>query len=138
MQLADSGAHRYHLSGSVTPSTSSFETSGDNGDYKTDIDNRVVTKIKEVVRQGVHSPFVVRQIARHFVDKEMGSLGGEKAPKHDKSFYPTMIEIQNLTQQIQADLLTGALTPLPTVSKSSLCLKYGYISFYRLEFSQPL
>ncbi len=113
MQLPDVGAHRYHMTGAATPNP--LETSNEVGDYKTDIDQRVVTKIKETVRQGVHSPFNVRQIARHFVDKEMATISGEKIPKHDKTFYPSMIEIQNLIQQIQADLLSGTLTPLPTV-----------------------
>eukprot|EP00794_Sanderia_malayensis_P012832 gene12832-14150_t len=111
MQLPDSAAHRYHMMPAITPNQ--LETTVQAGDYKTDIDLRVVTKIKETVRQGVHSPFVVRQIARHFVDKEMSTTTGEKIPKHDKSFYPSMIEIQNLTQQIQADVMTGVLTSLP-------------------------
>jgi len=109
MQLPDPSTHRYHMSG-ASPAHS---VDSGSGDYKTDINHRVVTKIKEVVRQGVISPFIVRQIARHYVEKEMVVAGEDKVPKHDKTYFPPMIEIQNLIQQIQADLLSGVLTPLP-------------------------
>ena len=112
MQLPDPSTHRYHMTG-ASPAHSIDSASGD---YKTDISHRVVSKIKEVVRQGVNSPFIVRQIARHYVEKEMVVTGEEKVPKHDKTYFPPMIEIQNLIQQIQADLMSGALTPLPMVS----------------------
>ena len=128
MQLPDADAHRYHMIGSSL--TNPIESVSHAGDYKTDINQRVVTKIKETVRQGVNSPFVVRQIARHFVEKEMVTTGEERIPKHDKSYYPTMIEIQNLTQQIQADLLAGVLTPLPLVSQVAIPdLKLCWIAF---------
>eukprot|EP00795_Rhopilema_esculentum_P005130 gene5130-251_t len=111
MQLPDASTHRYHMFGaSTTPTVDSIASSGE---YRTDINQRVVTKVKEVVRQGVTSPFVVRQIARNYVEKEMVAAGEEKVPKHDKKYFPPMIEIQNLIQQIQADLISGALTPLP-------------------------
>lgn len=111
MQLPDAATHRYHLTG-ASPAHSIDAMSGD---YKTDVNHKVVSKIKEVVRQGVTSPFIVRQIARHYVEKEMLVAGEEKVPKHDKSYFPPMIEIQNVMQQIQADLVSGALTPLPMV-----------------------
>ena len=113
MQLPDVSTHRYHLTG-ASPSHS---IDSNPGDYKTDVNPKVVAKVKEVVRQGVTSPFIVRQIARHYVEKEMVASGEEKAPKHDKTYYPPMIEVQNLIQQIQADLLSGALTPLPMVCR---------------------
>ena len=111
MQLPDACTHRYHMTG-ASPAHSIESVTGD---YRTDVNPKVVSKIKEVVRQGVSSPFIVRQIARHYVEKEMVVAVEEKVPKHDKTYFPPMIEIQNIIQQIQADLLSGALTPLPMV-----------------------
>ena len=130
MQLPDASTHRYHMFGaSTTPTVDSIASSGE---YRTDINQRVVTKVKEVVRQGVTSPFVVRQIARNYVEKEMVAAGEEKVPKHDKKYFPPMIEIQNLIQQIQADLISGALTPLPMVS-----LHHSAVSLYYLSQKSP-
>ena len=53
--------------------------------------------------------------------------------KHDKTFYPSLIEIQNMIQQTEAAIETGVLSKLPTVSvlitwplahRSSLSAKY--------------
>ena len=108
MQLPLASAHRYHNLGASTPDSETAPSQ-----YKTNVAPKVVDKVREVVRQGVASPFVVRQIARNYVERELFNAAEEKPPKHDRSYYPTMIEIQNLTQQVQAELASGLLTPLP-------------------------
>lgn len=42
-------------------------------------------------------------------------LNQARPSKHDKAFYPTLIEIQNMIQQAEAAIEAGLLTPLPTV-----------------------
>lgn len=42
-------------------------------------------------------------------------LNQARPSKHDKAFYPTLIEIQNMIQQAEAAIEAGLLTALPTV-----------------------
>ena len=50
-----------------------------------------------------------------------------KPSKHNKAFYPPMIEIQNIIQQTEAALNSGMLTPLPAVSLLVLKHQMSYI-----------
>ena len=59
---------------------------------------------------------------------ELG-LNETRPPKHDKAFFPTLIEIQNMIQQTEAAVDAGILDKLPTVSlQSSLFSWHFFIS----------
>lgn len=52
-----------------------------------------------------------------FVENKMELNAPEQRPyKHNKAFYPPLIEIQNMIQQTQAALNSGVVAPLPAVS----------------------
>lgn len=53
---------------------------------------------------------------QEYVENKMEiGLNQARPSKHDKSFYPTLIEIQNMIQQAEAAIEAGLLTALPTV-----------------------
>ena len=53
---------------------------------------------------------------QEYVENKMEiGLNQARPSKHDKAFYPTLIEIQNMIQQAEAAIEAGLLTALPTV-----------------------
>lgn len=44
------------------------------------------------------------------------ALNESRPVKHNKAFYPTLIEIQNMIQQAEAAIEAGILTKLPKVA----------------------
>ena len=55
-------------------------------------------------------------VFQDFVENKLEFEENEVKPaKHNKTFYPPLIEIQNIIQQTQTAMNSGILAPLPTV-----------------------
>ena len=75
----------------------------------------VMHKIRELVARGVAGIYVVKHCLKEYVEKELFA-NMEPPPRHNKSYFPTIIDIQNHIHQAQMALATGTLVPLPPVS----------------------
>lgn len=115
MQLPLPTAHRYHNVGHCMEAfRKEIEEPDDLLMESIDVDSRVLNKIQELVRQGFVNPFIVRAAVKDFVENKMELNAPEQRPyKHNKAFYPPLIEIQNMIQQTQAALNSGVVAPLP-------------------------
>lgn len=75
----------------------------------------VMNKIRELVARGVSGIYTVKHCLKVFVEKEL--FANVEAPaRHNRSYFPTIIDIQNHIHQAQMALATGSLMPLPLVS----------------------
>lgn len=77
----------------------------------------VMHKIRELVARGVSGIYVVKHCLKEYVERELFA-NMEPPPRHNKSYFPTIIDIQNHIHQAQMALATGTLVPLPPVSTS--------------------
>ena len=75
----------------------------------------VMHKIRELVARGVSGIYTVKHCLKEYVEKELFA-NMESPPRHNKSYFPTIIDIQNHIHQAQMALATGTLVPLPPVS----------------------
>lgn len=116
MQLPLPSAHRYHhIGNSIDAFERELQEHEDVMLEEIHVDIRVLNKIQELVRQGYINPFIVRAAMKDYVENKLEFDEHEQRPfKHNKVFYPPMIEIQNIIQQTQAALNAGVIAPLPT------------------------
>lgn len=75
----------------------------------------VMHKIRELVARGVAGIYVVKHCLKEYVEKELFA-NMEPPPRHNKSYFPTIIDIQNHIHQAQMALATGTLVPLPPLT----------------------
>lgn len=75
----------------------------------------VMHKIRELVARGVTGIYTVKHCLKEYVEKEL-FVNLEPPPRHNKSYFPTIIDIQNHIHQAQMALTTGALMPLPPLT----------------------
>ena len=87
----------------------------------------VMHKIRELVARGVSGIYVVKHCLKEYVEKELFA-NVEPPPRHNKSYFPTIIDIQNHIHQAQMALATGTLVPLPPVSAVVLLSFKAYTS----------
>ncbi|XP_047145209.1 calcium-responsive transcription factor isoform X1 [Hydra vulgaris] len=112
MHLPLTTSHRYHHIGNAVD-TYQLSMQQENGLESLSVDRRVLEMLQILVRQGFKNPFVVRSALKDFVENKMKLESSENQPEHhDKSFYPPMIEIQNLIQQTDIALQSGLLSYL--------------------------
>lgn len=75
----------------------------------------VMNKIRELVARGVSGIYTVKHCLKVFVEKEL--FANVEAPaRHNRSYFPTIIDIQNHIHQAQMALATGSLMPLPPLT----------------------
>jgi len=87
------------------------------------LDQQVADKIYELVARGITGVYTIKHCLKEFVEKEM-YLGQEAPPRHNKAFFPTIIDLQNHIHEAQSALASGQLLPLPPVSELCLSTKY--------------
>lgn len=75
----------------------------------------VMNKIRELVARGVSGIYTVKHCLKVFVEKEL-FVNMEPPARHNRSFFPTIIDIQNHIHQAQMALATGTLLPLPPLT----------------------
>ena len=81
------------------------------------LDPRVVDKINELVARGVTDTYEVKHGVINFVEKDLFLSGDEPIPaRHNKSFFPTITDLQNHIHQAILALDSGTLESLPPVS----------------------
>ena len=78
------------------------------------LDPRVVDKINELVARGVTDIYQVKHGVINFVEKDLFLGGDEPIPaRHNKSFFPTITDLQNHIHQALLALEAGTLESLP-------------------------
>lgn len=95
----------------------------------------VMHKIRELVARGVTGIYTVKHCLKEYVEKEL-FINLEPPPRHNKSYFPTIIDIQNHIHQAQMALATGALMPLPPVSWLAAEVLFFLHSTFSLPSSQ--
>jgi len=125
MQLPLPSAHRYHHIGNSLEIFQKELANLDNVLLESiSVDTRVLEQLQTYVRQGYNNPFQVRAGLKDFVQNHMvGGLNETSPSKHDKTFYPSLIEIQNMIQQTEAAIETGVLSKLPTPDEPPVALR---------------
>lgn len=91
----------------------------DNDSQGQRLNPEVMHKIRELVARGVSGIYTVKHCLKEYVEKEL-FVNMEPPPRHNKSYFPTIIDIQNHIHQAQMALATGTLVPLPPVSNMIL------------------
>ena len=77
---------------------------------------RVVEKINELVARGVTDIYQVKHGIINFVEKDLFPSMGEPMPaRHNKSYFPTITDLQNHIHQAMLALESGTLESLPPV-----------------------
>ena len=109
MQLPLPIAHEYHDVDDIP-----VITPGLDGSPSQRLDPKVVEKVQELVARGVTGIYTVKHCLKEFVEKEVFA-GQDCPPRHNKAFFPTIIDIQNHIHTAQIALATGTLLPLPPV-----------------------
>ncbi|EDO42659.1 predicted protein [Nematostella vectensis] len=100
-------AHEYHDTDDVPMAT--LEDQGQR------LNQQIISKIQEYVARGVTGLYAIKHLLKEFVEKEMFS-GQEAPPKHNKAYFPTIIDIQNHMHQAQMALASGTLMALPPLT----------------------
>lgn len=81
------------------------------------LDSRVVEKINELVARGVTEMYEVKHGIIHFVEKELFDCTSMSfPPRHNKTYFPTITDLQNHIYHAKLALQAGTLTSLPPVS----------------------
>ena len=78
------------------------------------LDPKVADKVQELVARGVTGIYTVKHCLKEYVEKEL-FVSQECPPRHNKAFFPTIIDIQNHIHTAQMALASGTLLPLPPV-----------------------
>lgn len=103
-------AHEYHDMDDIPLDPDETEAQGQR------LNPDVMHKIRELVARGVSGIYVVKHCLKEYVEKELfGNM--EPPPRHNKSYFPTIIDIQNHIHQAQMALATGNLLPLPPLAE---------------------
>lgn len=102
-------AHEYHEVDDIPMDPDEGDSQGQR------LNPEVMHKIRELVARGVTGIYTVKHCLKEYVEKEL-FINLEPPPRHNKSYFPTIIDIQNHIHQAQMALATGALVPLPPVS----------------------
>ena len=102
-------AHEYHDVDDIPMDPDEGDSQGQR------LNPEVMHKIRELVARGVTGIYTVKHCLKEYVEKEL-FINLEPPPRHNKSYFPTIIDIQNHIHQAQMALATGALMPLPPVS----------------------
>lgn len=79
------------------------------------LNQQVADKIYEFVARGITGVYAIKHCLKEYVEKEMYT-GQDPPPRHNKAFFPTIIDLQNHIHEAQAALASGQLLPLPPVS----------------------
>lgn len=79
------------------------------------LNQQVADKIHELVARGITGVYTIKHCLKEYVEKEM-YIGHDTPPRHNKAFFPTIIDLQNHIHEAQSALATGHLLPLPPVS----------------------
>lgn len=117
-------AHEYHDVDDIPLDPDEGDSQGQR------LNPEVMHKIRELVARGVTGIYTVKHCLKEYVEKEL-FVNLEPPPRHNKSYFPTIIDIQNHIHQAQMALATGALMPLPPVS----CLDTEVLLFWSISFS---
>lgn len=80
----------------------------------TRLDPRIVEKINEFVSRGMTDIYQVKHGLIRFVENTL-FVHGEVPARHNKSFFPTITDLQNSIHQALTMLQAGALQQLPPV-----------------------
>jgi hypothetical protein len=81
------------------------------------LDPQVVEKINEFVARGVTDIYQVKHGVINFIEKDLFLGVDEPTPaRHNKSFFPTITDLQNHIYQAMLALESGTLESLPPVS----------------------
>jgi len=102
-------AHEYHDVDDIPMDPDEGDSQGQR------LNPEVMHKIRELVARGVSGIYTVKHCLKEYVEKEL-FINLEPPPRHNKSYFPTIIDIQNHIHQAQMALATGALMPLPPLT----------------------
>lgn len=102
-------AHEYHDVDDIPMDPDEGDSQGQR------LNPEVMHKIRELVARGVTGIYTVKHCLKEYVEKEL-FVNLEPPPRHNKSYFPTIIDIQNHIHQAQMALATGALLPLPPLT----------------------
>jgi len=102
-------AHEYHDMDDIPMDPEENDSQGQR------LNPEVMHKIRELVARGVSGIYTVKHCLKEYVEKELFA-NMEPPPRHNKSYFPTIIDIQNHIHQAQMALATGTLVPLPPLT----------------------